>query len=758
MRTAIWRASSPLTWSAPTRRLINGGAEESGDPMRRRVSLFAPCLFVPCLLAPCLLVLCLATLALAPIAPAGAAGPTFTPGSSGVGDPYYPLDGNGGYDVANYGLDVRYDPASDVLTGTATITARATQDLSAFNLDLVGLTVRSVTVDKRTATFARNGQELTVTPARALTQGSRFTVVVHYDGVPAPVNDSLGISGFIATDDGFDIAGEPHVAATWFPANDHPSDKASFSFQVTVPAGLEVVANGKLDGQETRNGWTTWEWEAKDPMATYLATVNVGEFDLTSYRSGGIQFWDAIDPDLLRPVAAPTTGTRFALSQPADSSYKRLLRPLHIPAGGATVNFSVSRDTEPDWDYFFVEVHTVGQDDWTTLADQNGHTSADVGFSCLVGWQAIHPFLAHYQTDNGDGTCRSTGTSGQWLAASGASGGPEQWQVSIPAAAAAARDVEVSLSYASDEVVQYAGAFVDDVVVSTGEGSTSFEADADPLDGWTVPGPPTGSPGNSSDWTTGTAAEVPPGVGQTARDAFKRQPEILAFLAQNFGPYPFKTGGGIVDDVPGLGFALETQTRPIYSSAFFREPVGAASVVVHENAHQWFGDSLALQRWRDIWLNEGFASYAEWLWSEHEGQGTAQETFEFLYGVIPDDSPFWSLEIGDPGTGSEFDGAVYTRGAMTLQVLRNTVGDRAFFRILQQWANGNSGGNVTTDGFIALAERLSGQELSPLFDTWLHTTTKPALPTAAAARTAAVNRRATAAARVTLARLSGPRP
>lgn len=674
-----------------------------------------------------------------------------------MGDPYYPLDGNGGYDVQSYDLDLRYDPGSDVLTGTATITASATQNLSSFDLDLVGLDVRSVTVGGKPATFSRQGQELQVTPSKGIARKSRFTVVVRYDGVPLPVED-LGTSGFIATDDGFIVAGQPHGAAYWFPANDHPTDKAAFSFEVTVPAGLEAVANGKLDGKKTRNGWTTWEWEAKEPMATYLATVNVGQFEIDAYQRNGIKFWDAIDPDLLKPVAAPSTGSSLAISGQANSSYQRLSRTIHVPAQGATVSFTVTRGIEPDWDFFFVEARTAGQDDWTTLADQNGHTSSDTGLSCPAGWQAIHPFLAHYQTANNDDTCSPTGTSGQWNAATGSSA-PEVWKVALPAGTA--RDVEVSLSYASDEVVQGNGVFVDDIVVSTGEGKTSFEADSSPLDGWTVPGPPAGSPGNTADWKAGTVADLPPAQGMVARGSFKRQPEILSFLAQSFGPYPFNAGGGIVDDAP-LGFALETQTRPIYSSVFFGDPVSGDGVVVHEIAHQWYGDNLAVAQWKHIWLNEGFATYAEWLWSDREGLGTAQETFDFAYDGFPADDGFWSLTIGDPGVGHEFDGPVYTRGAMTLHALRVTVGDDAFFRILRQWSKANAGGNVTTDQFVALAEKVSGQELSPLFDAWLFSPTRPAAPgaplvAAATARTTAGANRATAAVH-SLARIPGAVP
>jgi Peptidase family M1 domain/Peptidase M1 N-terminal domain len=681
-----------------------------------------------------------------------AAGPSFSPGAAGAGDPYYPLDGNGGYDVKHYDLDLDYQPDTDILTGIETISARATQDLSSFDLDLVGLNVRSIKVDGRRATWIRDGQELIITPRHGLPKNHAFKVVIRYDGVPEPTLDPFGgESGFVATDDGAIIAGEPHGAATWFPANDHPIDKASFSFKVSVPRGLQVVANGKLTGRHTHHGETTWSWNATEPMATYLATVNIGEFDIHAYRKNGIRYWDAVDPDLLDPVAAPTTGSQFALSGQADSSYKRLLRTIHIPAGGATVGFTLTRDTEPEWDFVFVEVHTVGLDDWTTLPDVNGHTSDDTGFSCpFGGWQAIHPFLAHYQTDNGDGTCTPTGTSGTWSAATGAGAGVEDWLVNVPATTA--RDVELSISYASDEIVQHNGAFVDDIVVSTGEGNTSFEADSDPLDGWTVPGAPATSPGNANDWFVGTVADAPPSAGAVANGSFAREPEIIGFLAKNFGPYPFSAAGGIVDDVDGLGFALETQTRPIYSKDFFTDAISGDDVVVHELAHMWYGDSLAVARWQHIWLNEGFATYAEWLWSEREGLGTAQENFDGLYNGIPDDDPFWALTIGDPGPGDEFDFPVYARGAMTLQQLRLTVGDHDFFKILKRWAKTQKGGNVTTDQFIALAEKVSGQDLGDLFETWLFTPTKPVLPVAALRTMTVVQHHVPAAARTLIER------
>ena len=184
--------------------------------------------------------------------------------------------------------------------------------------------------------------------------------------------------------------------------------------------------------------------------------------------------------------------------------------------------------------------------------------------------------------------------------------------------------------------------------------------------------------------------------------------------------------GGIVDIAP-LGFALETQTRPIYSTAFFTDPQSSEDVVVHELAHQWVGDSLTIARWRDIWLNEGFATYTEWLWSEADGRATAQEIFDSFANGVPADHPFWTVVIGHPQSADLlFDIAVYNRGAMAVHALRTAVGDETFFRILRVWVREQAGGHVTIEEFIATAERVSGMQLDGLFQTWLFTPSKPA--------------------------------
>jgi murein tripeptide amidase MpaA len=209
----------------------------------------------------------------------------------------------------------------------------------------------------------------------------------------------------------------------------------------------------------------------------------------------------------------PHSGSQYVYSQIADISYKRLTRTIDVPAGGANLSFWVSQNTELDWDHFFVEAHHPGQDDWTTLPDLNGHTSQSTGQSCPAGWRELHPHLDHYQTfvpGNGDDipdSCTPTGTTGEWNSLSGSSDGWQQWNVDLSAYAGG--QVEVSLSYVSDWSTQGLGVFIDDIAVSTGQGSTDFESD---LGGWTVPGAPEGSSPNSNDFARISGAGFPEGA------------------------------------------------------------------------------------------------------------------------------------------------------------------------------------------------------------------------------------------------------
>ena len=242
----------------------------------------------------------------------------------------------------------------------------------------------------------------------------------------------------------------------------------------------------------------------QDNTMSYVATSGIlPAEDFKEFTSWPSAVWD-------KPGGpyAPHTGTQYAYSQIADISYKRLSRTISVPAGGATLSFWTSYDTEPAWDHLFVEARTAGGEDWTTLPDQNGHTSTSTGDSCSAGWRDLHPQLDHYQTwDSETGACTATGSTGSWNAASGNSGGWQQWSVDLTAYAGS--QVEVSIAYASDWAVQGLGVFVDDIVVSTGEGSTSFEAG---LDGWVVSGAPAGSGANANDWIVTDASGFPVGA------------------------------------------------------------------------------------------------------------------------------------------------------------------------------------------------------------------------------------------------------
>ena len=278
-----------------------------------------------------------------------------------------------------------------------------------------------------------------------------------------------------------------------------------------------TTANGKLyDVTGTDTPFAGLGWSFGGPSA------NNQDHSASFITTGGIlppsiypQFTSWASAKWARPGGPfePHSGTHYMYSQIADVTYKRLTRTIDL-TGQATGNLSfwVSRDTEPAWDFVFVEAHTVGQDDWTTLPDANGHTSTDTGDSCPEGWHVLHPFLAHYQTTNADNTCSATGTTGSWNAASGNSGGWEQWSLDL--SGFAGKQVEVSIAYVSDWSIQNLGVFVDDTAVSTGA-TTSFE---DGLGGWTVSGAPAGSAPNGNDWIRTTSAGFPEGAAVTTED------------------------------------------------------------------------------------------------------------------------------------------------------------------------------------------------------------------------------------------------
>jgi aminopeptidase N len=296
---------------------------------------------------------------------------------------------------------------------------------------------------------------------------------------------------------------------TWYPVSDHQTDKATYSFKITVPEGKVAVANGLPAGDPiTANGWTTWFWDAPDPLASYLTTASVGDYELTfSQTDDGLPIIDAVD-DALTPANAAVTAASLALEN-----------------------------------------------------------------------------------------------------------------------------------------------------------------------------------------------------------------DMIAFLGETFVPYPFNSYGSIVDD-DTVGYALETQTRPVYSR------VAREFTVVHELAHQWFGNAVSPQRWQDIWLNEGWATYVEWLWSEDSGGDSAQAFFDGIMAT-PADDEFWDLAIADPGPFGLFHGAVYDRGAATLHALRTKVGDAAFYTASREWLTDHDDSTGTTEDFQAIFEEVSGLDLDAFFDVWVRTPSKP---------------------------------
>lgn len=200
-------------------------------------------------------------------------------------------------------------------------------------------------------------------------------------------------------------------------------------------------------------------------------------------------------------------------------------------------------------------------------------------------------------------------------------------------------------------------------------------------------------------------------------------PKVIRYEERRFGPYPFGSAGIVVKDV-GVGYSLETQNRPVFDG----KDAADEETIVHEFAHQWYGNSVTLRNWVDIWLHEGFATYAQWLWTASHGGPSTAAQFQDEHDSHPASDELWSPPPADFDDPTELFGSQgYLRGAMTLEVLRQKVGSHDFFVILRKWAQQNAYGNVTTPEFIRLSERVSGQDLDALFNAWLYTAGKPAL-------------------------------
>ncbi len=460
-----------------------------------------------------------------------------TAGTPGVGDPYYPLLGNGGYDVQHYTVELNVDVENELIAGVTTIEAVAAQSLSRFNLDYFGPEIAAIHVNDEAAGFSRARGELRVEPQQPLEAGEAFTVVVSYIGEAGELTNptSFASLGWIPTRDGFTALGEPSGSSSWFPVNEHPSDKATYTFKITVSQPLVAVANGILESVTEDGESLTYVWQMPQPMASYLVLLSVGDF------------------------------TRIDSESP---------------------------DGTPIRDYF------------------------------------------------------------------------------------------------------------------------------------------------------------PTRLAEAGEAAFAKQGAMIDFFSSIFGDYPFSEYGSIVIDAD-ISFALETQTISVYGPIVISrvqagDPARGEATIAHEMAHQWFGDSVTPATWQDIWLNEGFATYASWLWFEHSvGEaafaGIVSSYYDALSGETLRQRGMTEEEVrqrlmqipvtGNPSRNYLFSSdGVYIRGALVLHALRQTVGDEAFFETLRAYHEAHKYSNASTADFIAVAELVSGQELDDFFQAWLFDRIIPQMP------------------------------
>jgi len=436
----------------------------------------------------------------------GAAGGALAAAPKQPSEPFFPRSGNRGYDVKHYDVSLGYQPRSGQLTARDVVEARATSGLSRFSLDLDGLKVTSVSVDGEAAKYSRGRGKVKIVPATPIAKGKAFKVVLRYQGLPRKVTDPDGSTeGWYRTPDGAVGVGEPVGTAAWLACNNAPRDKASFDIQVTVPAGVKAMSNGRLVSRQKVDRRVRWSWSEPAPMATYLALVDIGDGKLVRGHVGKLPTWTLVDPRLVKK----------------------------------------------------------------------------------------------------------------------------------------------------------------------------------------------------------------------SRAAIDSLPEIIRFESKIYGPYPFAAAGSVVD-VANLEYALETQTRPIYAFAPNR------TTVVHETAHQWFGDSVSLERWPNIWLNEGFATWTQWYFAEKHGGRSAQSVFAGLDRRPASQTKFWDPPSGHPGQAKNlFAVSTYVRGAMTLQALRDKIGTEDLLKVMRTWATRHRHGHGDIEGFIALANEVSGQHLRGFFHRWLFRRGKP---------------------------------
>lgn len=464
--------------------------------------------------------------------PGPASGLSSAPASCPLPDPYTPGHGSADYRVSRYELYLDYRVTTNRLSGHAAITAQSCAPLDRIVLNLAGLRVLKVQLSgQRVQRFSQRGNQLIIIPARPLATGTDFSLDIRYDGTPGPLRGNWGDVGWEELTDGVLVAGQPTGAPSWFPCNDHPSQKASFGYTVTTEANYRVICNGVLVSRHAKASRETWVFEQAEPMATYLATVQIGRYDL-------------------RPLAFQT----------------------HDPAHRA------------------------------------------------------------------DAPHGSRGPVPQYIAA-------------------------------------------------------------------------------------------PPAIMASAAAALARQGQMMESFEACFGPYPFANYTVVVAD-DDLEIPLEAQSLAVFGPNHLSQQWNDQRLIAHELAHQWFGNSLTVKTWADIWLHEGFACYAEWIWSEASGQATAQQRATAAWQGLS--SQAQDLLVGDPSPELMFDDRVYKRGALALHALRRASGDVPFFEFLRSWADSYRHGGVTTADFMDTADRafveLPGFNARTILTPWLYRAALPPLP------------------------------
>ncbi|WP_229742585.1 M1 family metallopeptidase [Gordonia jinhuaensis] len=220
-------------------------------------------------------------------------------------------------------------------------------------------------------------------------------------------------------------------------------------------------------------------------------------------------------------------------------------------------------------------------------------------------------------------------------------------------------------------------------------------------------------------------AVLPARLKKNFESSFGRQVQIMDTFREMFGPYPFPQYTVVVTD-DDLEIPVEAESLSVFGANHCTGTRRSERLVAHELAHQWFGNSVTLRQWRDIWLHEGFACYAEWLWSQAAGDDSTEALAKKYYDKLAS-SP-QDIQVTDPGPDDMFDDRIYKRGALTLHALRNRIGDDKFFELMKKWTSDHRYENVSTDDFTALAGRYANGSLNDIWQSWLVDTRLPAFP------------------------------